>query len=108
MDGGRANPFKVHQNEPSPIQPEDTLGDIYYISYNEDRAGEIHAPVWGVKQGDTFYTFPPYREWFLGAFPPGEVIHQKKRGHENLYRAHVFAHANTASTSNQITREWRT
>ncbi|MFS7918551.1 hypothetical protein Hanom_Chr03g00202511 [Helianthus anomalus] len=42
-----------------------------------------------------------------GGFPPGEVCHQKDRGHDHLYRSHIYAQANCASTSHQITREWR-
>ncbi|KAJ0596417.1 hypothetical protein HanRHA438_Chr04g0167661 [Helianthus annuus] len=43
-----------------------------------------------------------------GGLPPGEVRHQKDRRYDNLYRFHVYAQANCASTSYQITREWRT
>ncbi|MFS7906656.1 hypothetical protein Hanom_Chr01g00061821 [Helianthus anomalus] len=106
--GGRISLFKARQRYPSPIRPDDTLGDIYYKSYDESRANEIHAPVWGVKQGDNFSTFAPNREWFTGAFPSGEVLHQKERGHDNLYCSHVFVTANYSSTNYQITREWRT
>ncbi|MFS7978605.1 hypothetical protein Hanom_Chr10g00917401 [Helianthus anomalus] len=73
--GGMDSPFKAHQSYPSPIQPDNTLADIYYKSYNTDRANDIHAPVWGVKQGDTFSTFGPCQELFTGAFPPGKVLH---------------------------------
>ncbi|MFS8034072.1 hypothetical protein Hanom_Chr17g01576911 [Helianthus anomalus] len=44
----------------------------------------------------------------MGAFPLGEVYHQRDRMHNALYRAHVFAQANSASTNNQITRKWHT
>ncbi|MFS7912968.1 hypothetical protein Hanom_Chr02g00136151 [Helianthus anomalus] len=103
--GGRDSLFRAHQRYSSPIRPDETLGDIYYKSYDEGRADDIHAPVWKVRQGDTFSTFAPCREWFMGAFPPSEVCHQKNRGHENLYRSHVYAQANYASTSYQVTRE---
>ncbi|KAF5772053.1 hypothetical protein HanXRQr2_Chr13g0572251 [Helianthus annuus] len=44
----------------------------------------------------------------MGAFPPGEVRHQGDRGHDHLYRSHVYAQANYDSTSYQITHEWHT
>ncbi|KAJ0807605.1 hypothetical protein HanOQP8_Chr00c015g0685451 [Helianthus annuus] len=38
--------FIYHDEEDSPIRPEETLGDYYYYrSYSEKRASEIHAPV---------------------------------------------------------------
>ncbi|MFS8025221.1 hypothetical protein Hanom_Chr16g01472441 [Helianthus anomalus] len=43
--GGRDSPFKAHQRYPSPIRPDDTLGDIYYKFYDESHTMEIHAPV---------------------------------------------------------------
>ncbi|KAF5813603.1 hypothetical protein HanRHA438_Chr03g0111631 [Helianthus annuus] len=47
--------FIAHdEEEDSPIRPDETLGDYYYRTYSEKRASEIHAPVWKVKQGDTF------------------------------------------------------
>ncbi|MFS7977620.1 hypothetical protein Hanom_Chr10g00906161 [Helianthus anomalus] len=48
--------FVIHDEEDnSPIRPEETLGDYYYYrTYSEKRASEIHAPVWKLKQGDTF------------------------------------------------------
>ncbi|KAJ0788418.1 hypothetical protein HanPI659440_Chr05g0191451 [Helianthus annuus] len=46
--------FIAHDEEDSPIRPEETLGDYYYRSYSEKRASEIHAPLWKLKQGDTF------------------------------------------------------
>ncbi|MFS7984200.1 hypothetical protein Hanom_Chr11g00983711 [Helianthus anomalus] len=91
-----------------PICADDTLGDIYYKTYDESRTNEIHAPVWKVRHGDIFYEFGPYREWCKGAFTPGQVRHQRDRGHDHLYRSHVCAHANYASTSYQINRKWRT
>ncbi|MFS7918913.1 hypothetical protein Hanom_Chr03g00206771 [Helianthus anomalus] len=107
VGGEGVSSFRDQHWEPSPIRPEDTLGNYYYRSYTESRANEVHASVWGLKQGDTFATFPPSREWFLG-LPPIEVLHQKKHKHEKLYQSHVFTQANQVSTSNQITREWRT
>ncbi|KAJ0801173.1 hypothetical protein HanPI659440_Chr03g0114291 [Helianthus annuus] len=106
--GQGVSTFSAQQKQPSPIWPKDTLGNHYYRSYTSSRADEIHAPVWSLKQGDTFATFPTCREWFMGAFPSAELLHQKKRKQEQLYQSHVFAQANHVSTSNQITREWRT
>ncbi|MFS7968848.1 hypothetical protein Hanom_Chr09g00802331 [Helianthus anomalus] len=57
----------------SPIRVEDTLGDIYYKTYDESRANEPHASVWNLKQSDTLTVFSTCREWMVGAFPPGEV-----------------------------------
>ncbi|MFS7920977.1 hypothetical protein Hanom_Chr03g00231201 [Helianthus anomalus] len=94
--GEGVSTFSAQHKEPSPIRPKDTLGNHYYRSYNSSRADEIHAPVWSLKQGDTFATFPTCREWFMGAFPPAEVLHQKKRKHEQLYQSHLFAQANHA------------
>ncbi|MFS7988747.1 hypothetical protein Hanom_Chr11g01038511 [Helianthus anomalus] len=99
---------KTHPRDPSSILPDNTLGKIYYKSYDDSHANEIHTPVWKVKQGDTFVAFQPCKEWFMGAFPTGEVRHQRDRRHDALYRSHVYAHANCAYTSYQITREWRT
>ncbi|MFS7899158.1 hypothetical protein Hanom_Chr05g00405331 [Helianthus anomalus] len=99
MDGSgvsdkRDNPLKTRRRESLTIWPEDTLGDIHYKSYDDGHANEIHALVW--------------KRVVYGSFSPGEVYHQRDRGHDALYRAHVFAQANFASTRNQITREWRT
>ncbi|KAJ0746409.1 hypothetical protein HanOQP8_Chr05g0177281 [Helianthus annuus] len=46
--------FISHDEEDSPIRPEETVGDYYYRSYSEKRASEIHASLWKLKQGDTF------------------------------------------------------
>ncbi|MFS7892062.1 hypothetical protein Hanom_Chr00s000496g01646611 [Helianthus anomalus] len=75
----------MQHKEPSPIRPENTLGDHYYRSY-DSRAGEVHVPVWKLKQGDTFSIFASCREWFMGTFPPAEILHQKKRKHEQFER----------------------
>ncbi|KAF5766195.1 hypothetical protein HanRHA438_Chr15g0724781 [Helianthus annuus] len=108
MGSRKDSPPKTRKQEPSPTWPEETLGNIYYKSYDEGLANEIHASVWKVKQGDTFGDSAPCREWFMGAFPPGEVRHQCDCGHNALYRSHVNAQANCASSSHQITFEWRT
>ncbi|MFS7898370.1 hypothetical protein Hanom_Chr00s021659g01760971 [Helianthus anomalus] len=94
--------------QPSPIHAEDTLGDIYCKTYEECHANETHTLVWNLKQSDTFSEFRTCREWMMGAFPPGEVRHQKDRGHDSLYRSYVYAQTNVASTDHQIAREWRT
>ncbi|MFS7946248.1 hypothetical protein Hanom_Chr06g00533781 [Helianthus anomalus] len=52
----------------------------------ESRANEPHAPVWNLKQNDTFVDFGACMEWYLGVFPPSKVYRQKERGHDNLYR----------------------
>ncbi|MFS7920677.1 hypothetical protein Hanom_Chr03g00227651 [Helianthus anomalus] len=62
----------------SPIRADDTLGDIYYKSYDDSCASEIRDPVWNFKQRDTFAEFGACREWMMGAFPIGEVRHQKE------------------------------
>ncbi|MFS7967037.1 hypothetical protein Hanom_Chr09g00781011 [Helianthus anomalus] len=64
--------------------------------------------VWKHKQGDTFSNFTTCCEWFMGTFPPAEVLHHKQRKHEQLYQSHVVVQANQLSTGNQIMREWRT
>ncbi|XP_021985627.1 titin homolog [Helianthus annuus] len=47
--------FVVHdEEEESPIRPDETPGDYYYRTYSEKGASDIHAPVWELKQGDTF------------------------------------------------------
>ncbi|MFS7936735.1 hypothetical protein Hanom_Chr05g00419271 [Helianthus anomalus] len=94
--------------QPSPICVEDTLGDIYYKTYDETRATETHAPVWNLKQNDTFADFGACRESYLGSFPSSEVHQQKERGHDNMYRSYVMGQANASSTGHEILREWRT
>ncbi|KAF5771954.1 hypothetical protein HanRHA438_Chr13g0582251 [Helianthus annuus] len=39
----------------SPIRLDETLGDYYYRTYSEKNASEIHAQVWNLKKGDTFF-----------------------------------------------------
>ncbi|MFS7961293.1 hypothetical protein Hanom_Chr08g00713261 [Helianthus anomalus] len=92
----------------SPIVMEDTLGDIYYKTYTEERGNEAHVNVWGLKQKDTFVDFGACRDWFLGTFPPWEVNHQRAHNHESLYRAYVISEANTSAASHQILRDGRT
>ncbi|MFS7945104.1 hypothetical protein Hanom_Chr06g00520051 [Helianthus anomalus] len=66
----------------SPIGAEDTLSDIYYKTYTEDRANDAHVHVWPLKQKDTFDDFGACRDWLLGTFPPGEINRQRTRGNE--------------------------
>ncbi|KAJ0702276.1 hypothetical protein HanPI659440_Chr14g0527571 [Helianthus annuus] len=58
--------FVAHDEEDSPIRPEETLGDYYYRSYSKKRASEIHAPVWKLTQGDTFSNWQICRYWLQG------------------------------------------
>ncbi|MFS7929913.1 hypothetical protein Hanom_Chr04g00337991 [Helianthus anomalus] len=53
------------------------------------RAFDIHAPVWKLKQGDTFSDWKLCRDWFQGAFPPNEIKFQKNK-HMNAPTAHTF------------------
>ncbi|MFS7936370.1 hypothetical protein Hanom_Chr05g00414791 [Helianthus anomalus] len=71
-------------------------------------ADEVHAPVWNLKQKDTFDDFGACREWFLGAFPPVEVCRQRDRGHDNFYPSYIMGQENSSVASHQILREWRT
>ncbi|MFS7954154.1 hypothetical protein Hanom_Chr07g00626931 [Helianthus anomalus] len=67
--GEGVSSFCMQHKKPSPIHPKDTLGDHYYCSYDDSRAGEGHILVWKLKQGDTF---PPSRHaenGLLGPFP---------------------------------------
>ncbi|MFS7970785.1 hypothetical protein Hanom_Chr09g00824991 [Helianthus anomalus] len=93
----------------SPIGPRDTLGDIYYKSYNEETHGDaLYQPPWGLKQKDTFLEFAPCRDWFLNSLPPGEVNRQRARTYNGLYHAYVIGDANTRAANHQIVCEWRT
>ncbi|KAJ0663995.1 hypothetical protein HanLR1_Chr13g0487171 [Helianthus annuus] len=60
--------FFAHDEEDSPIRPEETLGDYYYRSYSERKASEIHAPVWKLKKGDTFSDWQVCRDWLQVPF----------------------------------------
>ncbi|KAF5759305.1 hypothetical protein HanXRQr2_Chr16g0739651 [Helianthus annuus] len=94
---------------PSPIGAEDTLGDIYYKTYTEEKRGEApHVPVWSLKHKDTFVEFGACRDWFLGTFPPDEVNRQRARNHVGLYRAYIVGEANARAANHQIVREWHT
>ncbi|MFS7912523.1 hypothetical protein Hanom_Chr02g00130911 [Helianthus anomalus] len=72
-DVGKVGSSSAACKEPSLIWPDDTPDDYYYRSYGDCRAGEARAPIWKLKQGDTFVDFSMCREWFRGAFPLLEV-----------------------------------
>ncbi|MFS8000824.1 hypothetical protein Hanom_Chr13g01183071 [Helianthus anomalus] len=109
--GGRDWPEGWYGRKPrpqSPIVMENTLGDIYYKTYTEDRANDAHVLVWSWKQKDTFDDFGACRDWLLWTFPPGEINRQRARGHESLYRAYVMGEANSSAAGYQILHEWQT
>ncbi|KAJ0810016.1 hypothetical protein HanPI659440_Chr01g0021821 [Helianthus annuus] len=99
--------FICHEKEDSPIRPEETPGDYYYRSYFDRRASEIHAPVWKLKQGDTFSDWQVCRDWLQGVFPPVEVKFQKERSHDQTYHAYLEETASSTSTTHRIVHEWR-
>ncbi|MFS7911531.1 hypothetical protein Hanom_Chr02g00119241 [Helianthus anomalus] len=78
---GQKNDGKKTGRPRSPIGAEDTLGDMYYKSYTEERGEAPHPPVWDLKQKDAFVEFEACRDWFLGSFPPREVNRQRARNH---------------------------
>ncbi|KAF5806831.1 hypothetical protein HanXRQr2_Chr05g0226211 [Helianthus annuus] len=87
----------------------DTVGDIYYKTYNEEERGDApHQASWGLKQKDTFHEFGPCRELFLNSFTPAEVNRQRAKPHELLYRTFILGEANARAANHQIVREWRT
>ncbi|MFS7957749.1 hypothetical protein Hanom_Chr07g00670081 [Helianthus anomalus] len=94
---------------PNVIGAKDTVGDIYYKTYNEEERGDApHQAPWSLKQRDTFHEFAPAREWFLNSFTPGEVNRQRAKPHEMLYRTYILGEANARAANHQIVREWRT
>ncbi|KAF5758730.1 hypothetical protein HanXRQr2_Chr16g0732671 [Helianthus annuus] len=99
--------FFSHDEEDSPIHPEETLGDYYYRSYSEKRASDIHAPVWKLKQGDTFSDWQICRDWLQGVFPPAEVKFQEERSHDQTYHAYLEETPSSTSTTHRIVRKWR-
>ncbi|MFS7899896.1 hypothetical protein Hanom_Chr15g01388621 [Helianthus anomalus] len=56
--------FAIHDEEDSPIRPDDTPGDYYYYyrTYSKKRASDIHTHVWKLKQGDTFLDWQVCRD----------------------------------------------
>ncbi|XP_035839009.1 hepatoma-derived growth factor-related protein 2-like [Helianthus annuus] len=94
---------------PNVIGAKDTVGDIYYKTYNEEERGDApHQAPWSLKQKDTFIEFSPAREWFLNSFTPAEVNRQRAKPHEMLYRTYILGEANARAANYQIVREWRT
>ncbi|KAJ0570940.1 hypothetical protein HanHA300_Chr05g0183871 [Helianthus annuus] len=80
--------FVVHDaEEESPIRPDETEGDYYYRTYSNKRASNLHAPVWKLKQGDTFSDWQVCQDWFQGVFPPAKIKFQEEQTHERTYRA---------------------
>ncbi|KAJ0442033.1 hypothetical protein HanRHA438_Chr16g0752141 [Helianthus annuus] len=53
----------AHDEENSPIRPEETRGDCYYRTYSEKKASEIHAPVWKLKRATLFSDWRVCRDW---------------------------------------------
>ncbi|KAJ0639883.1 hypothetical protein HanLR1_Chr16g0608791 [Helianthus annuus] len=98
--------FFAHDEEDSPIHPEETLGDYYYRSYSDKRASDIHAPIWKLKQGDTFSDWQICRDWLQGVFPPAEVKFQEERSHDQTYHAYLKETPSSTSTTHRIVRKW--
>ncbi|KAJ0523360.1 hypothetical protein HanPSC8_Chr10g0441751 [Helianthus annuus] len=99
--------FIVYDEEESPIHPDETPGDHYYRTYSEKRASDIHAPVWKLKQGDTFSDWQVCRDWLQGAFPSTKIKFQEEQTHERTYRSYLQETASSTSTTHRIVREWR-
>ncbi|KAJ0788758.1 hypothetical protein HanPI659440_Chr05g0195651 [Helianthus annuus] len=97
--------FIYHDEEDSPIRPEESLGDYYYRSYSEKRAFDIHAPVWKLKQGDTFSDWQVCRDWLQDVFPPAEIKFQEEHTHDQTYHAYLEETASSTSTTHRIVRE---
>ncbi|MFS7952826.1 hypothetical protein Hanom_Chr07g00611461 [Helianthus anomalus] len=97
----------AHDEENSPIRPEETPGDYYYRTYSEKKAYEIHAPLWKLKKGNTFSDWRVCRDWLQGTFPPAEVKFQEDRSHGQSYHAYLEEAASFTSTTHRIVREWR-
>ncbi|KAJ0561205.1 hypothetical protein HanHA300_Chr06g0220221 [Helianthus annuus] len=75
-------------------------------TYSEKRASDIHAPVWKLKQGDTFSDWQVCRDWLQGAFPPAEIKFQEEQSHERTYHAYLEETASSTSTTHRIVHEW--
>ncbi|KAM0071050.1 hypothetical protein Hdeb2414_s0001g00020401 [Helianthus debilis subsp. tardiflorus] len=99
--------FTAHNEEDSPIRPEETPRDYDYRSYSEKKASEIHTPVWKLKKGDTFSDWQVCRDWLQGTFHPVEVKFQENRSHDQSYHAYLEEAASFTSTTHRIVREWR-
>ncbi|MFS7997119.1 hypothetical protein Hanom_Chr12g01138001 [Helianthus anomalus] len=94
--------FACDAEEDSPIRPDQTPGDYYYRTYSEKRASNTHAPVWKLKQGDSFSDWQVCREWFQGTFPPAEINFQEEQTHERTYRAYLQETASSSATTHRI------
>ncbi|MFS7930406.1 hypothetical protein Hanom_Chr04g00343961 [Helianthus anomalus] len=82
--------FVIHyEEENSHIYPDETPGDYYCRTYSEKRASEIHAPVWKLKQCDTFSYWQVCRDWLQGIFPPTEIKFQEEQSHERTYHSYL-------------------
>ncbi|MFS7936163.1 hypothetical protein Hanom_Chr05g00412201 [Helianthus anomalus] len=84
--------FIYHDEEDSPIRPEETLGDYYYRSYSEKKASVVQAPVWKLKQG---------------VIHPAEVKFQEECSHDQTYHAYLEETTSSTSTTHCIVRQWR-
>ncbi|MFS7969583.1 hypothetical protein Hanom_Chr09g00810931 [Helianthus anomalus] len=100
--------FIAHdEEEDSLIRPDETPGDYYYRTYSVKRASEIHAPMWKIKQGDTFSDWKVCRDWLQGIFPPAEIKFQEEQSHECTYHSYLKEIASSTSTTHRIVCEWR-
>ncbi|KAF5822223.1 hypothetical protein HanRHA438_Chr01g0024471 [Helianthus annuus] len=99
--------FLPHDEEDSPIRPEETPGDYYYRSYSEKKASEIHAPVWKLKKGNTFSDWQVCRDWLQRTFPPAKVKFQEECSNDQSYHAYLEEAASFTSTKHRIVHEWR-
>ncbi|KAJ0699338.1 hypothetical protein HanRHA438_Chr10g0438841 [Helianthus annuus] len=98
--------FVAHgAEEESPICPDGTPGDYYYRSYTEKRVAGLHAPIWKLKQGDTFSNWQVCRDSFQGAFPPAEIKFPEEQTHERTYRAYLQETASSTSTTHRIVQK---
>ncbi|MFS7997451.1 hypothetical protein Hanom_Chr12g01141961 [Helianthus anomalus] len=95
-----------HDEENDPFRLDETLGDYYYITYSENKASEIHTPVWNLKKGDTFSNWRVCRDWLQGTFPLTEIKFQEDRAYEQAYHAYREEAASYTSTTHRIVREW--
>ncbi|KAM0046810.1 hypothetical protein Hdeb2414_s0009g00320941 [Helianthus debilis subsp. tardiflorus] len=100
--------FVVHDEEKNfPIRPDETPGNYYYRTYSEKRASDIHAPVWKLKQGDTFSDWQVCHDWLQGIFPLAEIKFQEEQSHERTYYSYLEETTSSTSTTHQIVPEWR-
>ncbi|MFS7969585.1 hypothetical protein Hanom_Chr09g00810951 [Helianthus anomalus] len=114
IDDVEENPIHVDQGfiahdeeEDFLIRPDETPGDYYYRTYSVKRASEIHAPMWKIKQGDTFLDWQVCRDWLQGIFPPAEIKFQEEQSHECTYQSYLEEISSSTSTTHRIVCEWR-